>query len=316
MLYRGLCVTWTLLVCACSVWAQYPPAAARDDFANASTSTVPDQTHSLLKKQVNEVNLVLTVTDRKGHFKNGLTADNFSIFDNNTQQREITFFQHQTDLPLDIAIVLDTSQSVNAEYESERNSITQFLRQTIRPDDSAVLFAFNDAIRVIAPIHYNWRDLSHRLKRITPQGNTALYDAVSKAAERLSENVRPARRIIIVVSDGQENKSAASQDQALAAVLKAGAVVYSVNNGDDPSTPYGEQGETVLKTLSQSTGGKYFFASMDGDLGTVFSKIHKELRSQYVLAYKPSQLASSEFHILRVVVGNLIVRCRRGYYAR
>jgi VWFA-related protein len=270
----------------------------------------------LFRKQVNEVNLILSVRDKKGHFVNGLGAGDFSIFDNDLRQTQITFFQNQTDLPLDVAVVLDASSSVGARFEAEQHAITQFLHQTIRHEDSAVLIAFNQAIRVIAPINYNWRDLSRRLKKVKPDGETAIYDAVATAAEHLSQNPWPARRIIILISDGEENSSQISSSAATAAVLRAEAVVYTINAGDDDDTDLGKNGAEVLKALSDSTGGNHFRASLDGDIGSAFSKIRKELRSQYELAYKPSDLLGTRFHAIRVVTGNLMVRCRRGYYAK
>ncbi|MBO0912381.1 MAG: VWA domain-containing protein, partial [Acidobacteria bacterium] len=136
------------------------------------------------------------------------------------------------------------------------------------------------------------------------------------AADHLSENSWPARRIIILVSDGEENSSQITLSAAAAAALKADAVVYSVNAGDDNETDEGKSGEAVLKALSESTGGNYFRASIDGNIGSAFSKIRKELRSQYALAYKPTDLLGTKFHAIRVVTGNLMVRCRRGYYAK
>jgi VWFA-related protein len=217
---------------------------------------------------------------------------------------------------LDIAVVLDASASVGGRFEAEQHAITQFLHQTIRHEDSVELFVFNQAIRVIAPINYNWRDLSHRLKKVKPDGETALYDAVSTAADHLAQDQWPARRIIILISDGEENSSRATPSGTAAAVLKANAVVYAVNAGDDDDSDVGKQGVGVLKGLSESTGGNYFRASLDGDIGFAFSKIRKELRSQYALAYRPSDLLGSKFHAIRVVTGNLMVRCRRGYYAK
>lgn len=315
MAYRSFAFFVALFLSISSVvFSQTQNTWTGDRLLGSDTRIVPLGPELFLKKQVNEVSLVLSVTDKKGHFISGLSPDKFSVFDNDRQERNFTFFQNQTDLPLDIAIVLDTSESVTARYEAERNSITEFIQPTIKHADSIVLFAFNDAVRVIAPINYNWHNLSKRLKQIKPQGNTALYDAVSSAAARLSDNDRPARRIIIVVSDGEENQSKDTLDETVAAVMKAEAVVYSVNDGDDVDTDPGKQGETVLKTLAESTGGRYFHASEDGDIGSAFSKIRKELRSQYALAYKPSDLTVPGFHALKVIVGNLKVRCRRGYY--
>ncbi|MBO0911523.1 MAG: VWA domain-containing protein, partial [Acidobacteria bacterium] len=220
MSLRVNCILSTVVLCASTALAQQSNPA-RTDFLPRDPGMALLKSNLLFKKQVNEVNLVLSVRDKKGHFVNGLGAGDFSIFDNDRRQTKITFFQNQTDLPLDIAVVLDSSASVGARFEAEQHAITQFLHQTIRHEDTAELFAFNQAIRVIAPINYNWREVSRRLKKVKPEGETALYDAVSAAADHLSENSWPARRIIILVSDGEENSSQITLSAAAAAALRA-----------------------------------------------------------------------------------------------
>ena len=122
--------------------------------------------------------------------------------------------------------------------------------------------------------------------------------------------------MIIVISDGQENQSKATLDATRNTVLASGAVVYTIDAGDDDSSETGEQGRAVLKSLAASTGGGYFRSAFDGDIGSAFSKIRKDLRSQYAIAYKPSDLMQRRFHDLKIVARNLHVHCRTAYYAK
>ncbi len=276
----------------------------------------PTRLAMTVRKEVQEVNLILNVTDRRGHFVHGLQPSDLTILDNNQPQTHITFFQSQTNLPLRIALLLDVSSSVTSRFDAEQYTINSFLRHVTRPRDSVVLYAFNQGVRLVAPITGNWKEISHRVKKLKPGGETALYDAVSVAAQQLARDFNPARKIMIVISDGEENASKMNLDATLASVLRAETVVYAVNVGEDRSSELARQGEATLKQLSDATGGAYLHADVTGDVGSAFSKIRKELRSQYAVAYRPSNLAEQLFHQLNVIAVNLRVRCRRGYYAR
>jgi Ca-activated chloride channel family protein len=272
-----------------------------------------------IEKKVQEVNLILSVTDQKGHFVQGLSPSDLTILDNDRKQTALTFFQSQTELPLHVAFVLDVSASVAERFEVERHTIESFLKQVTSRQDSVMLFAFNQSVQIAAPVMNNWKTISRRLRTLKPNGETALYDAVTTASRWLAQGRRPARRIIILISDGEENASKASLDSTVADVLRSETTVYSVNviNSFSESTEYGEQGMAVLKQLSDATGGSYLRASADGDVGPAFGKIRRELRSQYAVAYKPSNIAEQFFHRLKVIAArNLRVRCRTGYYVR
>lgn len=270
----------------------------------------------LVEKQVTEVSLVLSVTDRKGHYVHGLKPQDFSIFDDSKPQTSITFFQSQTDLPLDVALVLDTSASMTSRLDAEKWTIASFLGEVVRHEDSITLFAFSDSVRAVVPIRYNWRQVSRQLKNIKPGGETALFDAVTAAAQHLQQDPRPARHIIIILSDGEENASRANLESTVSALLKAETTVYAINDGDDIDSSVGEQGETTLKSLASASGGAYSRAAFSGDVGSAFGKIRKELRSQYAIAFKPSDHSQRGFHYVQVLAGKLHVHCRSGYYAR
>jgi len=272
-----------------------------------------------IERQVQEVNLILSVTDERGHFVQGLLPSDLTILDNDSKQTALTFFQSQTELPLHVALVLDMSASIDERFPAEQHTIETFLRQVTRPWDSVTLFAFNQNVQLAVPVLDNWKTISHRVRKLKPRGETALYDAVTTASQWLTRDPRPARHIIILISDGEENASKTTLEATIADVLKSETTVYPVNvvSRYSESTEYGKQGIAVLKQLSDATGGTYLRAGTDGDVGAAFRKIRRELRSQYAVAYKPSNLAGQFFHTLKVVATrNLRVRCRTGYYAR
>jgi VWFA-related protein len=272
-----------------------------------------------IKREVQEVNLILSVTDRKGHFVQGLEPDDLTIFDNDKKQTALTFFQSQTDLPLRVAVLLDISSSIADRFLVEQGTIDAFLKHATRPRDSVELFAFNQFVQLDSPVTNNWKQLSRRVRKIKPEGETALYDAVCSASRWLARDDSPSRRIIILISDGEENKSTATLQDTVATILKSEATVYSVNVQDiPPLDTVTRQGTALLKQLADATGGAYLRAGENGDVGRAFGRIRRELRSQYAIAYKPSNLADKLFHQLRVAATarNLRVRCRTGYYVK
>jgi VWFA-related protein len=186
-----------------------------------------------------------------------------------------------------------------------------------RRNDSVALFAFNQKVQLVAPFYDNWKQISHRIKKLNPKGDTALFDAICAATQWLAEDQRQARHIIIVATDGEENSSKATLSSTIAAALRSEASIYSINVNYEVGDPDAKQGEQILKALSDGTGGVYLRADQDGGVGDAFSRIRNQLRNQYALAYKPSDLLAQPFHRLLVLVPkNLRVHCRPGYYVK
>lgn len=315
MMYRTCWIILFLLVSGFPLLAQKisegkgPAISVGNSFSPAGPFALT------IRKQVEEVNLVLSVTDRKGHFVDGLRPSDLTILDDDKKQTALTFFQSETNLPLHVALVLDVSASITAQFDMERSTIHDFLREATRPTDSVELFAFNQRVQFVAPIQDDWKEVSRRVKNLKPDGETALFDAVSTAAQWLGQDPQPARRIIILVTDGEENASKATLTDTIAQVLRADTTVFSVDVVDYPFDTEAKNGVATLKNLSDATGGAYLKAGQNGDVGHAFRRIQRELRSQYAIAYKPSNLTEQLFHRLRVVAArNLRVRCRTGYY--
>jgi Ca-activated chloride channel homolog len=314
MRYR---TSWILLFLFASAFPSFPQQSPRKGPAVSAVSSFSATGPFALtiKRQVEEVNLILSITDRKGHFVQGLSPADLTILDDDKRQTALTFFQSQTDLPLHVALVLDMSASITPQFDMERATIRDFLKQATRPADSVELFAFNQRVRMIAPIQDDWKRVSQQVKKLKPDGETALFDAVSVASEWLAQDPRPARRVIILVTDGEENASKTTLDETVAQVLRAETTVYAVNVVEYPVDTEAKGGVEILRRLSDATGGTYLRAAENGDIGHAFGRIQRELRSQYAIAYKPSNVTEQLFHRLRVIASrNLRVRCRTGYY--
>jgi VWFA-related protein len=254
---------------------------------------------------------------------NSLRPSDFTILDNGVEQTELTFFKRDTDLPIKIALVLDISGSVAFQFDEEKKAIKSFLKAVARPSDSVMLFAFNQNVQLKSPITNNWDETARRVKGINPEGETALYDAVSDASGWLALDSGPARRIMILVSDGEENKSRTTIDTTISDALNAEAAIYSVNVGyenvseDAKLSEDAKQGAAILKHLAEATGGVYLGYPKNDTIAGAFDKIRRELRSQYALAYKLSNPHVRTFHRLQVLVANRWrVHCRSGYYVR
>ncbi len=180
----------------------------------------------VVSKEVREVDVVLSVTDHKGRFVKDLTPSDLTVLDNGERQNTVTFFQSRTDLPLRIALLLDISASVTADFDFERAALGSFLKDILRPNDSAMLIAFHERVRLVQPATANPKDIMHAMPRVKPRGETAVFDAVSRAADFLrQDDSTPSRRIMILVSDGQENSSRATLQQATRRALQAHATI-------------------------------------------------------------------------------------------
>ena len=299
-----------LLLFASSAAAQVP-ATIVPYSPPSETLDVPVPT---LLARVQEVNLVLSVTDHRGKFVPHLLSSDLTILDDGQQQTAITFFQRQTDLPLDVALLIDTSSSVTYKLDAEEHTIQHFLKSVVRPMDRVSVFAFNEKVVLVAAISNNWKQVAKRVKKLKPGGNTAIFDAVVRASSWLQQDQRPSRHIIILITDGEENSSKATKVKAVAGALRADTSIYAVNVSSELFSREDKQGAAVLKELSDVTGGLYFWQKSDNG-SDAFSKIRRELRAQYAVAYRPSNLMQSVFHRIQVLApGKLRVRCRSGYY--
>jgi VWFA-related protein len=269
---------------------------------------------------VNEVYLIFTVTDSKGHFIKDLQLNEFALLDDQKAPAQIFSFQQQTNLPLRVGLLIDTSTSIRRRFEFEQQASTEFILDTIHPrTDKAFVMGFD----VTPDLKQDWTNdldaLTSGINGLRPGGGTALYDAVYTACrDKLAESARgqePTRKALVLVSDGNDNQSRVYLDEAIKMCQRAGTIVYAISTNTSPSR---ERGDDVLKKISDATGGITFFPQRLEDISNGFHDIGDELRSQYALAYRPADFkADGSFRPIYLFCNqrHYTVRVSKGYFA-
>jgi VWFA-related protein len=274
-----------------------------------------------INRNVNEVSLVLTVTNGRGHLVRNLNQADFQILDNGQVPDRITFFQAQSNLPLRAGLVIDTSDSVTYRFKFEQESGAMFFHDMLHaPADLGFVVGFNHNVRIAQGLTRDTKALKVSLKGLHLGGNTAVYDAVIAAAHQMTSlpEQQPSRHVIVLITDGDDNSSHAHLEAAVEAALHSESVIYVVSTNPkgralDPE----DKGDDHMKQLCEATGGRLLHSDADGDVASAFSKIEKELRSQYAIAYKPTQDRDGVFHRLMVLgPKELHIFHRLGYFAK
>ena len=288
--------------------------------AQAAQQPVPQvRLEDTLAVDVDRVNVLFTVADGKGRLVRKLGKNDFTVYEDDRIQ-SISNFSTEADLPLNIAFLVDSSGSIRDKLRFERQAASKFFNSTIRPGkDRAFVMSFDTKTALLQDYTDNPVLLSDAVQRIIPGGSTSLYDAVLEAATR-KLGQQPGRRVIIVLSDGLDNSSHISISTALEAVQKKDVVIYSVStNRIDPGDARDQKiGDGNLNRLSLETGGRALFPSGVNELVRSFLKVSEELRSQYSLAYGPTNIKrDGTYRQIRLVANrkHYNVRCRNGYYA-
>jgi len=297
-----------LVALGVSIAAQQPDQKAAAD--------APD-TRIIL--EVNRVDMLFTVTDKKGRFITNLGKDDFNVFENRRPQT-IQEFTAESDLPLRIAILIDTSNSIRERFRFEQQAAVDFINSVIRRgQDRAMLVSFDSSAELVADLIDDPDKLADAIRSLRPGGGTALYDALYYACRDKLQLDKPRyrfRRAVIIVSDGEDNQSRVSRDQALEMAQKADAVIYCISTN---ITRIESDGDKVLKYLSAETGGQSFFPFKAEDLAQSFENIANELRHQYAIFYRPDPFHTDGlYHTVDLRVKNrhdVVVRARKGYYA-
>ncbi|HKW99439.1 MAG TPA: VWA domain-containing protein [Bryobacteraceae bacterium] len=277
----------------------------------------PSDTRIVL--EVNRVNMLFTVTDKKGKFVTDLTKDDFQVVENKRPQT-IQEFTAESDLPLRIAILIDTSNSIRERFKFEQQAAVDFINSVIRPrQDKAMIVSFDSDAELVTDLIDDPEKLAEGIRSLRPGGGTAFYDALFFASRDKLQQDRPRhkfRRAVIVVSDGEDNQSRYSRDQALEMAQKADAVIYCISTN---ISRIQSDGDKVLKYLAAETGGQAFFPFKAEDLAQSFENIANELRHQYNIFYRPDPFKTDGlYHTVDLRVKgrkDLVVRARKGYYA-
>jgi Ca-activated chloride channel homolog len=292
------------------------PATTQPAGNPAAASADPDTT---IKVDVKLVNVFVTVTDAHGAPVAGLNKDNFELEEDGTPQK-ISVFDRESALPLSIVLGVDTSLSTRKDLPLELASARKFVHAILRPVDGISLYTFSETVNQETPFTSDAKTIDRAIDRIRMGAATALYDALylgSRALER-----RQGRKVMVVITDGGDTVSTTTYKEAIRAAQEAEAILYSIIIVPiEASAGRDTGGEHALIQLSEDTGGRYYYASSISQLDEAFHRISDELRTQYLLAYYPSQhLSNSDFRRIEVKVtgtpGNsdYSVRHRTGYY--
>jgi VWFA-related protein len=303
-----------------------PPASSEkaNTTATASkgqqSSTQEDESVTTIRKIVNEVNVVFTVTDKHGRYVKDLSRNDFKVIDDSKPAEEVKDFRNQTDLPLQVGLLVDASNSVRDRFKFEQESAIEFLNQTIRPKyDAAFIVGFDVTPEVTQDFTDNTEYLSRGVRLLRPGGGTAMFDALYfSCRDKLLKAPRggPLRRAIILLSDGEDNQSHVTREEAIEMAQRAEVIVYTISTNISGMKG---KGDKVLERIADATGGRAFFPFQLRDVANAFAEIQDELRSQYAVSYKPADFrADGRYRTIEIVAANhknLHVRSRRGYFA-
>jgi VWFA-related protein len=306
-------------------WIVLLPVSAQTAGEQPSTQDQPT-----FSTDVKVVNILATVRTKSGQIINDLTKDDFTVAENKMPE-EIRYFSRESDLPLTIGLMVDTSMSQTRVLESERSASFQFVDQVLREGkDKVFVTQFDMAVMTRQQPTSSRRDLEATLPYVdTPSknelqaqrgGGTLLFDAVVKAAREIMSNQQN-RKAMIILSDGGDNGSDETVASAIEAAQRADTIIYSILFSD--ATYYGgygdPEGKTYMKRLAQETGGGYFEVSKKLTINQIFGIIEQELRSQYNLGFVSDQpVRVSEFRNLQLTVKrkDLVVQARDRYWAQ
>ena len=300
--------------------ATAPPAAEPAQKPPDSNTPSGDDALTTIRATTNEVNVVFTVTDKHGRRITDLKQNDFHILDDNKPPQEIRSFHAETNLPLQVGLLIDASNSVRDRFKFEQQSAIEFLNQTIHPRiDQAFVVGFDVTPEVTQDFTDNTVLLAHGVHELRPGGGTALYDALYFACrDKLMKAPKSVtvRRAIILLSDGDDNQSHVTREEAIEMAQRAEAIVYTISTNVSGTKGAGDK---VLERIADATGGRAFFPFQIRDVANAFAEIQDELRSQYAVAYKPADLKSDgHYRTIEIVANdrkNLKVRSRRGWYA-
>ena len=293
-----------------------PPAAIQA--APAQASPASDQPITTIQIQANEVNLIFTVTDKKGRFITGLQRQNFGLLDDGRPPVAVLRFTQQTDLPLRVGILLDTSSSIRQRFQFEQDSAIEFLLQILHRNDRAFVEGFDINTDVSQDFTNNVDLLNQGIRKLRPGGGTALFDSLYKTCKDQMLTLQDqgaVRRALILVSDGDDNYSRVEESDAIKMCQRAQTIVYSISTNISPSK---DKGDDILKAISEATGGQAFYPIKIEDVATGFHNIEEELRSQYSLVYRPADLvADGSFRTIYFQANDprYHVRAQKGYFA-
>lgn len=285
---------------------------------SGTTEGQPEEQIPVIHSVTNEVRVVFTVTDKHGHYIKDLKQNDFKVIDDK-KPAELRSFHSETDLPLEVGLLIDASNSVRDRFKFEQEAAIEFLNGTIRRGyDEAFVVGFDVTPEVVQDFTDNTESLSIGVRSLRAGGGTAMYDALYFACrDKLlkHELTRQVRRAIILLSDGEDNQSHVTREEAIEMAERAETIVYTISTNISGMKGAGDK---TLERIADATGGRAFFPFQMREVSDAFSSIQEELRSQYAVAYKPENfLADGRYRTIEIQAPGkgFKVRTRKGYYA-
>ena len=297
----------------------FAAAAGQQSAAPAAGAAKADES-ALIRVDVTRVSMLFTVTDKKGRFVTDLAKEDFEVVENKKPQT-ILEFAAKSDLPLRLGILIDTSNSIRERFRFEQEAATGFVNSVVHPHvDKAMVVSFDTLAQLQSDLVDDPERVANAIRALRPGGGTSLYDAIYFACRDKLGQDQPKhdfRRAIVILSDGDDNQSRYTRDQALERAQKDDVVVYAISTN---ISRIESDGDKVLKYFTQETGGSAYFPFKVEDMAQNFENIANELRHQYNISYRPEPLATDGlFHPVQLRVKgrkDLVVRVRNGYYAQ
>ena len=269
-----------------------------------------------IRVEVNLVNVLASVLDSRNRPAPDLPREAFELYEEGVQQK-IEVFEAETQRPLDLILMVDSSLSTLIEMAEEREAAAHFIRQVLRPGDHLAVYEFDENVTQLASFTDDVPKLQYAVRHIIEGAGTSLYDAVYLGARALERRGSDNRRVIVLVTDAGETTSRIDFDAARKEAVLSGSLLYTIVLRPVKSeSGRNTAGEHALETITDTTGGAVFFPDQSSELDAIFDRIDRELRTQYRLAYYPSPRGpASTFRRVEVKVkGGYTARYRRGYY--
>jgi Ca-activated chloride channel family protein len=299
---------------------QQAPAGAQNSEQESSAAGSESGDVPKIRVGTNEVNVVFTVTDKHGKRVTDLKQNDFRFVDDRKPVTEIRSFRAEANLPLQVGLLIDASSSVRDRFKFEQESAIEFLNQTVRKRyDLAFVVGFDATPEVTQDFTDDTEKLGTGVRALRPGGGTAMYDALYYACrDKLLKRPPngPTRRAIILLSDGDDNQSHVTREEAIEMAQRADTIVYTISTNVSGTKGAGDK---VLERIADATGGRAFFPFQIRDVANAFAEIQDELRSQYAVSYKPADFKpDGHYRTIEIEASDrktFRVRARRGYFA-
>ena len=283
-------------------------------------AAVPSDDPAIFKVDTRLVVCHTTVVDKNGHLVTDLKQDAFTVFEGGVQQT-IKIFKHE-DVPVSLGLIIDNSGSMR-EKRAKVEAASVALVKASNPDDESFVVNFNDEAFLDLPHGKDFtsdiKELEEALTRIDSRGGTAMRDAIRMSIDHLKEKAHKEKKVLVVVTDGNDNSSVISLENLVKAAQQSEVLIYSVGLLSDEERREAKRAEHALNDLALATGGEAFFPKDVTDVDRIAKQVARDIRNQYTIEYSPTDAAmDGKFRQIKIAVnapGHPTVRTRNGYYA-